>query len=255
MAGSAWESRGRKATSFARLVLVELRKLGGTVSDRLLLVLAPIALVAVSVVAGQTLQPSPTSAGAQIAYPMLISRFAQVLLFTAALKTFSGEWHYRSVQLTLLLQPNRRRYLSAQFVAVLVLWLVSALVEFAICYTLTSAHVRSTPFQDFIGPRPFWVLGVTLLATLLTLLFVLCIALLVPNPTAAVTVYLLTTALFSYLFRFVQAEWVGYIDPWQLAGAATTTTHAKLLPTLVSLVLLLGALVTGLVLFGRRDAT
>lgn len=256
MAGSAWEQRGNQATMFARLVLVELRKLAGTLSDRLLLMLAPVALLVVTwYSATQVLPEGQTSATAQIFGVLLACHLGPVLLYTVVLKTFSGEWHYRSIQLTLLLQPRRIRYGAAQLTAVLLVWLGIALIQYGMYfgikyYSFTSGQLAGK-FQGFLLERPLWLLGVTLLASFLSLLFLFAIAFLVPNPTAAVAIYLVSSGL--YLFRLQDLPVLGYLDPWQpaslLAGAVSDPV-----PAITSAALLITAVVAGFVALSRRDA-
>jgi hypothetical protein len=254
MAGSAWEQRGRKATSFFKLVVVELRKLVGTMSDRVLLALAPLALGLVTwYLTTDSVTAPPTSASRQIFGLIVACHLGPVPVYTVVLKTFSGEWHYRSAQLTLLLQPRRMRYAVAQMVAVLSLWLVMALVQFGLFYWLKPAQIASTPFQDYLGPRPLWVLGVALLASFLTLLFLMSIAFLVRNPTAAVTTYLLLSGL--YLFRVTSPPPPGlwYVDPWQPASLLAGAVFDPI-PSVTSGVVLVTLVVTGFVVFTKRDA-
>ena len=255
MAGTAWEQRGHRKTAFIRLVIVELRKLAGTMSDRLLLALAPLALVGVTLYAATMVNADyGTTAALQVTGLTLAAHFGQIPLYTAVLKTFSGEWHYRSIQLSLLLQPNRRRYATAQLAAVLLLWLVAAAVQFAIFYPVRSATTQNAGnFQDFIGPRPLWVVGVSLLASLLSLLFVLAVTFLISNPTAGVTAYLILAGLYYFRYDTSHPKLIDYVDPWQPATLLAGKTLDPW-PAVTSGALLLTAVGIGLFLLGRRDA-
>lgn len=253
MPRTAWEQRGAAKTAFARLVIVELRKLAGTMTDRLLLLLAPIVLVAAAWF-GTTINAGySTSAATEVIGIVLAAHVGLLPLFTTVLKTFSGEWHYRSIQLSLLLQPNRSRYAAAQLVSVLLLWLLAALVLFAVYYPLKSSMMAGTDFPDFVGPRPLWVLGISLLASGLGLLFVLAITFLIANPTAAVTIYLLLAGAFGYRYWPDRPELMTYVDPWQPASLLAGST-ANIWPTITSSTLLFVAVGAGLFALRTRDA-
>lgn len=253
MPRTAWELRGRTKTSFARLIIVELRKLAGTLTDRLLLMLAPIALVGVTYFGTTINVQFSTSASREVIGLVLASHLGLLPLFTAVLKTFSGEWHYRSIQLSLLLQPNRGRYAAAQLASVLLLWLLAALTEFAVYYPVKSATMSASDFPDFVGPRPLWILGIALLSALLSLLFVLAVTFLIPSPTAAVTVYLLVAGLFGYRYSVSRPELMTYVDPWEPARLLSEGT-TDVVPTLTSSVLLVISVGVGLAMVRKRDA-
>jgi hypothetical protein len=253
MAGSAWEQRGRRATAFLFLVVVEFRKLTATLSDRLLLALSPLALGLATWYVTTDTTSAPTTAAFQVFGLIVACQVGPIPVYTVVLKTFSGEWHYRSVQLTLLLQPRRTRYAAAQLVTVIVLWLIMGLIQFGLFFWLKRASLSTQPFQDYLGARPLWVLAVGLLASALSLLFLLCIAFLLRNPTAAVTTYLLLSGLYLFRATSTPPPFLPYVDPWQPANLLTGLTVDPL-PSITSGALLLGAVVTGLVVVARRDA-
>jgi hypothetical protein len=109
---------------FSKLVLVELRKLTGTLSDRILLALAPVVLVGITVLShvGSDKASSFASAADQISPTYYTVRVGHVLLHAVLIKLIAGEWQHRSAQPTLLAQPSRARYFLAQATVVLMLW-------------------------------------------------------------------------------------------------------------------------------------
>src|SRR5207248_2343310 len=124
LANSSWQQRAARRVPFPALVLVELRKLFGTVSDRIMLALAPLYLAGVTLFGVLTVAQTPATAAQQVLGAVVGGEFGAMLVHATIVKVISGEWHYRSVQLTLLLQPSRLRYAAAQAGALSLVWLV-----------------------------------------------------------------------------------------------------------------------------------
>ena len=129
-AGGPFAAASRR-TAFPKLVLVELRKLTGTLSDRILLALAPIVLICVTVLIHTSSDYASTyaSASGQISPTFYTVRVGHLLLHAVLIKLIAGEWQHRSAQPTLLAQPSRARYFLAQATVVLMLWLIAAALQ------------------------------------------------------------------------------------------------------------------------------
>jgi hypothetical protein len=251
LGNSNWQAKAAKGAPFPILVLAELRKLVGTFSDRLMLALAPLLLVGATIGGLQiSIGLTPASAAVQVLGLVIAVEAGHLMVHTTLIKTMCGEWHYRSVQLTLLLQPRRLRFVAAQVSMLAVIWVVLTALQFLVFYPLATSWIGGTGFQLYLDQRIGWVLGITALGTFLSLLFCLVVTYLLPNPTAAVTVYfigkigvglLLTNAMLSYLSPYASLQ--------VLAGFTD-----DVVPAITGTLLWIGLLVLGVVLTQRRDA-
>jgi len=168
------------------------------------------------------------------------------------IKLVAGEWQYKSVQPTLLVQPSRMRYFLAQGTVLAGVWLLCSLFTFILFPLLIKTAATGLNHNYLLGMRPGWVLGVTLLATALVLLTALIVSLLVPNTGGALTVFFIVVPLLA-LARLSLPEVFGLIYPlepaWHLAGLGTGWP-ATISSSLLWLVLLAIALFR----LQRRDA-
>ncbi|MET9227519.1 hypothetical protein [Lentzea sp. NPDC003310] len=250
-AAGPWAARAAQRSPFWRLVAVELRKLVGTRSDKIVLAFAPVFLVGLMVLftLPQTKLPS---AGDQIGPLLLVVQLGLLLVFATVIKLVAGEWQYKSVQPTLLVQPSRMRYFLAQGTVLLVVWLVCTLISFALFPALMKIAADGIHHNYLLGLRLGWVLGVTMLATALVLLTALVVSLLVPNTGGALTVFFVVVPILM-VARLSLPEVFGLIYPleaaWHLAGLGTGWAQ-----TICSLVVWLALLGISLVRLQRRDA-
>jgi hypothetical protein len=248
-----WEARASKRAGFGTLVAVEFRKLAGTRSDKILLVAGPLfaILVTFSVAMGQD---DLTTAKSQIMPLALLVRIADVVLHVTLIKLVAGEWQYRSVQPTLLMQPSRVRYALAQAVVVLAVWAGTAILEIGLYYPLLHARADAINHGFLLDHRFGWVLGVAVLGTGLTIAVALAIAMVLPNSAGAITVYVIAVLGLMILIGFLP-EVVSWIDPAQpmmaLAGVSRVTSTGSVITSSVMIVLLFGY---GLWSTARRDA-
>ncbi|RJQ71906.1 hypothetical protein D5S17_26975 [Pseudonocardiaceae bacterium YIM PH 21723] len=246
-----WHQRASARTGFGNLVLVEFRKLFGTLSDRLTLLLAPVMLIGVMYLFSRT---GKMESAAKQMFPLLISiQFGLLLTFVAVIKLVAGEWHYKSAQPTLLMQPSRMRYLSAQTVVVLSVWLVSALLTFLIYPVFIRMQADRERFGFLLDIRPGWVLGVTLAGTALVLISALIVAMHLPNPTAALVVFFVVVPLLM-VARSAAPAVFGVIYPLEPAYLLAGQPDAGTVQAIVSGLLWLSLLVWGAIRIQRRDA-
>jgi hypothetical protein len=243
--------RAAGRSPFWRLVAVELRKLVGTRSDKLVLAFAPVFLVGLMLLFTLT-QTNLASAGKQIGPLLIAVQLGLLLVFATVIKLVAGEWQYKSVQPTLLVQPSRMRYFLAQGTVLAAVWLVCTLVTFILFPVLIKTTANGLNHNYLLGMRPGWVLGVTMLATALVLLTALIISLLVPNTGGALTVFFIVVPILM-VARLALPEVFGLIYPleaaWHLAGLGTGWAQ-----TLCSVVIWLALLGFSLFRLQRRDA-
>ncbi|GDY30155.1 hypothetical protein [Gandjariella thermophila] len=251
LANSAWQQRADRRVPFPALVAVELRKLFGTVSDRIMLALAPLYLAGVTLFGLLTVASAPATAAQQVLGAVVGAEFGGMLVHATVIKVIGGEWHYRSVQLTLLLQPSRLRYAAAQAGALGVVWLTLTAAEFGVFYPVAVSHIGQSGFQLYLNQRIGWVLAVIAVGNLLSLLVCLAVALLLPNPTAGITVYYVVTVLLA--FRFEPWPVVWFLDPFGLLNLLAGT-RSDALPVLTGTLLLAGVLTLGVLSLRGRDA-
>jgi len=241
-----------KRTPFRTLAHVEFRKLVGTRSDRILLIIAPIVLIGITFVMLRATGADPTASG-QIGTTTMTLRVAAVIVHVILIKLIAGEWQYRSAQPTLLAQPSRLRYLLAQATVALLAWLFCAAVQIGLTFLVVPGAVAGHDATYLLGYRPGWVIGTCFLGAFLMVFAAFTVALLLPNAAGALAVYLVLAL--GFVGAGQLTSFAGWIDPSEpmltLAGTATATGVA---PVIVSLALWIGLLATGVIRNWRRDA-
>lgn len=244
-----------RRTGFATLVRVELRKLAGTVSDRILLALAPLALVGVTVLihTGAEYASTYASAAGQIMPTYFTVRVGHVLLHAVLIKLIAGEWQHRSAQPTLLAQPSRARYFLAQATVVLMLWMMATTLQLVTTLLVAPAAVAGTGATYLLGHRLGWVVGVCVLGSLLTILVALTVAMLVPNAAGALAVYFVSVPVMLTVSGLAP-DVFAWLDPSTPAAALATLSPVDG-PGPVIVSLLLWAALLGLAGYrvARRD--
>lgn len=240
---------------FSKLVLVELRKLTGTLSDRILLALAPVVLIGITVLShtASDRASSFASAADQIAPTYYTVRVGHVLLHAVLIKLIAGEWQHRSAQPTLLAQPSRARYFLAQATVVLMLWLLAAAFQLVTTLLVAPGAISGVGATYLLGYRPGWVVGVCVLGSLLTILVALTVAMLVPNAAGALAIYFAAVPVMLTISGLAP-EVFAWIDPSSaVATLATLSTVEGVGPVIVSLVLWAGLLGVAGYRVARRD--
>jgi hypothetical protein len=235
-----------RRTGFPTLVLVELRKLTGTMSDRILLALAPVALVGITVLihTGSDYASTYASASDQITPTFFTVRVGHVLLHAVLIKLIAGEWQHRSAQPTLLAQPSRARYFLAQATVVLLLWVVAAALQLVTTLLVAAPAVAGTGATYLLGHRIGWVVGVCIVGSLMTILVALTVAMLVPNAAGALAVYFVSVPVMLTISGLAPQVFA-WLDP-STAAAALATLSAVEGPGPVIVSLLLWAALLGL---------
>jgi hypothetical protein len=247
--------RASRRTPFSALVKVELHKLAGTVSDRVLLVLAPAVLIGVTVLvhAASEYASEYASAAKQISPTFYALRVGHVLLHAVLIKLIAGEWQHRSAQPTLLAQPSRMRYFLAQATVVLLLWIVAAAVQAVASLLVAPWAVSAAGAGYLLGYRVGWVVAVCALGSLLTILVALTVAMLVPNAAGALAIYFVTVPVMLTISRLAPEVFI-WVDPsTPTASLATLAAIDGPLPVLVSLLLWAGLLALAGNRVARRD--
>ncbi|WP_232666238.1 hypothetical protein [Pseudonocardia sp. TRM90224] len=248
-----WQMRASKRAGFGTLVMVEFKKLSGTLSDKILLVTGPLFAILITLLV-LTSQSNLTTVTSQISPLAYLARIADVILHVTVIKLVAGEWQHRSVQPTLLMQPSRQRYALAQAVVVFTIWLGAALLEIALFFPLISSRAAAINHGYLLDQRIGWVIAVALLGTGLTMAVALVTAMLLPNAAASITVYVLVVMGMMILVASLP-DFMSYIDPVQpmmaLAGTAEVTNTASVITSSLMLVGLLGL---GMWRISRRDA-
>lgn len=246
-----WAASAAQRSPFWRLVAVEARKLVGTRSDKLVLAFSPIFLVGLMMLFTLT-QSNLASAGKQIGPLLIVVQLGLLLVFSTVIKLVAGEWQYKSVQPTLLVQPSRMRYFLAQGTVLAGVWLVCTLFTFILFPILIRTAAHGNNHNYLLGMRLGWVLGVTMLATALVLLTALIVSLLVPNTGGSLTVFFIVVPMLA-VARLSLPEVFGLIYPlelaWHLAGLGTGWAQ-----TISATVLWLALLAFSLFRLQRRDA-
>ncbi|MGI5129039.1 hypothetical protein ACQEVB_19700 [Pseudonocardia sp. CA-107938] len=244
-----------KRTGFGTLVLVELRKLTGTMSDRILLALAPIVLVGVTLLIHNAVKYASDYAAAkdQITPSFYGVRVGALLFHAALIKLVAGEWQHRSAQPTLLAQPSRARYFLAQGSVVLLVWLVTAVLQTATTLIVAPGAVTGVGAGYLLSYRIGWVVGVCVLGSLLTLIVALTVAMLVPNAAGALAIYFVTVPVMLTISGLAPKVFV-WLDP--LTPTATLATLSAIPgpgPVIVALLLWAGLLALAGFRVARRD--
>ncbi|MHA6619790.1 hypothetical protein [Pseudonocardia sp. DLS-67] len=246
-----------RRTPFPMLVLVELRKLTGTLSDRILLALAPVVLVGVTVLihTGTDYASSYASAADQISPTFYTVRVGHLLLHAVLIKLIAGEWQHRSAQPTLLAQPSRARYFLAQATVLLVLWLVAAALQLVTTLLVAPGAISGAGATYVLGHRTGWVVGVCVLGSLLTILVALTVAMLVPNAAGALAIYFATVPVMLTISGLAPKVFA-WVDPSSATAALATLAPVEgPAPVIVSLVLWAGLLGLAGYRVARRDLT
>ncbi|TQM38968.1 hypothetical protein [Pseudonocardia cypriaca] len=240
---------------FRTLVVVELRKLTGTLSDRILLALAPVVLVGITVLIhkGTDYASTYASAEGQISPTFYTVRIGHVLLHAVLIKLIAGEWQHRSAQPTLLVQPSRARYFLAQATVVLMLWVLAAGLQLGTTLLVAPAAVTDVGATYLLGYRIGWVVGVCVLGSLLTILVALTVAMLVPNAAGALAIYFATVPVMLTISGLAP-EVFAWVDPSSATAALATVAPVEGPgPVIVSLVLWAGLLGLAGYRVARRD--
>ncbi|RDI19234.1 hypothetical protein [Lentzea flaviverrucosa] len=246
-----WAARAARSSSFWRLVAVEARKLVGTRSDKIVMACAPVFLLGLMALF-TLLQTNLASAGRQLQPMLMVIQLGLLLVFATVIKLVAGEWQYKSVQPTLLVQPSRLRYLLAQGTVLAGVWLACSLFTFVLYPLMIKSAAQGINHNYLLGSRPGWVLGVTMLATAQVLLTALIVSLLIPNTGGSLTVFFVVVPLLA-VARLALPEVFGLIYPleaaWHMAGDGAGWPQ-----TISSLVVWLTLLAISLVVLSRRDA-
>ena len=240
---------------FPTLVLVELRKLTGTLSDRILLALAPVVLIGITVLIHKATDYASTYASAegQISPTFYTVRVGHLLLHAVLIKLIAGEWQHRSAQPTLLVQPSRRRYFLAQATVVLMMWALAAVLQLATTLLVAPAAVTGVGATYLLGYRIGWVVGVCVLGSLLTILVALTVAMLVPNAAGALAIYFATVPVMLTISGLAPNVFA-WVDPSSATAALATVAPVEGPgPVIVSLVLWAGLLGLAGYRVARRD--
>lgn len=247
-----WMADALTRIRFRTLVRVELRKLVGTLSDRILLVIGPIALIGVTFLILRATGFDPTAFG-QIETTTTTLRMAAVIVHVILIKLIAGEWQYRSVQSTLLVQPSRARYMLAQATVALFAWLFCAVVQICLTFLVVPGAVVNYDNVYLLGYRPGWVIVTCLLGAFLMVLAAFTVALLLPNAAGALAVYLVLAL--GLVLAGQLTPFVGWIDPSEpMLALAGTGRASGVTPVLVSLMLWIALLAAGVIRNWRRDA-
>jgi hypothetical protein len=252
--GGSFAAASRR-TGFPTLVLVELRKLTGTLSDRILLALAPVVLVGVTILIHTVTDyaSSYASAAGQITPTFFTVRVGHVLLHAVLIKLIAGEWQHRSAQPTLLAQPSRARYFLAQATVVLMLWMLAAALQLGTTLLVAPGAVTGVGATYLLGHRPGWVVGVCLLGSLLTILVALTVAMLVPNAAGALAIYFATVPVMLTISGLAPQVFA-WVDPSTATAALATLAPVEGPgPVVVSLLLWAGLLGLAGYRVARRD--
>ncbi|MBA0127545.1 hypothetical protein H0B56_18530 [Haloechinothrix sp. YIM 98757] len=245
--------RATSRTPFVTLVGVELRKLAGTISDRILLVLGPLVVIGIGAFGAFLGSAGYYTASSQIEPTVWVIKISAIVMHAAVIKLIAGEWQYRSAQPTLLVQPSRARYFLAQATVVLLVWLVTTVLQIATMFVAMPIAVGNAGSGYLLGHRVAWVIGVIALGTFLTFLTALVVGMLIPNAAGALAVY---CAFVPALLIFMGAlpESVIWVEPaaaaFELAGLSAVDNPA---PVITSLALWLSLFVLATWRVSRRD--
>ncbi|WP_156755154.1 hypothetical protein [Actinokineospora pegani] len=252
MAGHDPFARATQRTPFTRLVRVEFRKLTGTLSDRILLVIGPLALVGLTAL--MMAVDTDTQSAKDQALPVVWSaRFAHVVVHALIIKLIAGEWQHRSAQPTLLAQPSRGRYFAAQAVVVMVLWLLCLALQIMTTFIAMPISVAAAGNGYLLDYRVGWVIGMAVVGSLMSMVVALTVGMLLPNSAGALAVYCGAVPAMLIMSGLVP-EALAWIDP-----ATPALTLATLLPiegpapALVSVVLWVALLGLAGYRVARRD--
>lgn len=217
----AWQAPAQRRASFGTVVGVELRKMTATVADKILVIAAPILLVALSLLFLQGGLRDYTL-DKQLLPVFLTIRLGAVLMNVVLVKLIAAEWHYRSAQPTLLAQPSRLRYVLAQATIAIGVWLVTSGLNLLMTFTYYRSQLDSYDTQFLLDARPGAMVATILLGGFCMTLLAVTIGWLIPNTAGSITAYVLLSLLFVFLQSGI--DYAGWVDPAeparQLAGIA-----------------------------------
>ena len=220
---------------FRRLVRVEFGKLGDTLSGRVLLITGPLLLVFLNlvVILGT---PQGGSLANQIGVTVVLIQFGQMGIHAAVIKSVAGEWLYRGVQPTLLLQPSRSRYFLAQTAVAGLLWLGCSILQLACTLILTPIAAANNEMPYLLGDRLGWVCAVCLFGSLLVMSVAVTASMLLLNPAGALAMYFVAVPMMAILASVVPA--LSWVNPFTAASElATMSDYLVPYPGIVSLLL------------------
>ncbi|WP_086820735.1 hypothetical protein [Allokutzneria sp. NRRL B-24872] len=252
--GAEWAVNAERKTPFIKLVLAEFMKLTGTLSDRITLAVGPIFLFALLFVYSALAKSGMIiSAYDQVVPLILVTQFGSLFLLVSVIKLVAGEWQYKSVQPTLLVQPARLRYLAAQATVIMIVWFVTALSTFGLFLLFRGIGADASNVGYLLPMRLGWVLLIAVLSTFMVLAASLIIAMLLPNSTGALVVYFLTVPLLLFV-REMAPQVFGPLYPLEMAYYVAGEPNSGAIQAWISLVVWLALLVFGAFLVRRRDA-
>ncbi|GAA4015995.1 hypothetical protein GCM10022247_43730 [Allokutzneria multivorans] len=252
--GAEWAVNADRKTPFVKLVLAEFMKLTGTLSDRITLAVGPIFLFAMLFVYSALAKSGMIiSAYDQVIPLILVTQFGSLFLLVSVIKLVAGEWQYKSVQPTLLVQPARLRYLAAQATVIMIVWFVTAMSTFGLFLLFRGIGAEASNVGYLLPMRLGWVLLIAVLSTFMVLAASLIIAMLLPNSTGALVVYFLTVPLLLFV-REMAPQVFGPLYPLEMAYYVAGEPNSGAVQAWISLVVWLALLVFGAFLVRRRDA-
>ncbi|WP_137813741.1 hypothetical protein [Gandjariella thermophila] len=248
-----WLAMALRRPRFARLVGAEFRKFAATISDRILLVVGPVAMIAFGSLAC-TQNVFEGTWQAQILPLATILVYGPLVTNCSLVKLVSGEWQYRSAQPTLLVQPSRLRYMAAQSVVALALWIVHALIALVLYSLLAPPSIENRDVQSLLGLRPGAVVATAVVGALVAVAWALIIGLLLPNAAAALTTYLVSVVAFTTLSGLAPnvAAWFSpFRIPLAVAAADDALPPAS---TYIAAALLVGLALVAVLRYRKREA-
>jgi len=228
---------------FTALIGVELRRLADTSSSRLLLVTGPLLIVLFNLLAF-TVRQTDTLVS-QIGPTVVAIELGQMIVHATLIKTITGEWIYRGIQSTLLIQPSRNRYMLAQATTAGLLWLGCCALQLAATLLISPLAAAHSGVPYLLGDRIGWVIQICTLGSLLGMLAALAVSLLLLNPSAALAAYFLAVPTLAVLASLVPRlfAWISPLTP--LSELATLDTFAVPAPAASAFVFWIALLTAG----------
>lgn len=247
----AWATGAAKRASFGTVVGVELRKMSATVADKILLIAAPIGLVVLSIMF-MVDSSRPNTFTRQLGPVFLTVRLAAVLVDLTLVKLIAAEWHYRSSQPTLLVQPSRMRYVFAQATIAVGAWLLISGVHVLMTFTFYSGRLDARDIQNLLVFRPGMVVAACFIGALCMTLLAVTVGWLIPNTAGAITTYVLVSLLFTILQGNI--DFAGWVDPIEPARQLSGVSQHGVIALVTSLILWLGLAAVAIFRAGTREA-
>jgi hypothetical protein len=228
---------------FTALVRVELRRLTDTSSSRLLLLTGPLLIVLLNLLTLVTQQTDTLRS--QIGPTVVSIEFGQMIVHATLIKTITGEWLYRGIQSTMLIQPSRNRYFLAQATTAGLLWLGCSALQLAATLLLSPLAAARSGVPYLLGDRIGWVIQICTLGSLLGMLAALALSLLLPNPAAALGAYFLAVPVLAVLASLVPRlfAWTNPFTP--VSELATLDTFAAPAPAASAIAFWIALLTAG----------